>query len=70
MVKKETTGRMPEHPEVNFSDYGDVRYLPKTAVQYEKPAANNFTVRVNETTNPLPPAASPAPLTTPAGMDR
>ena len=47
--------------------YGDVRYLPKTAVQYEKPAANNFTVRVNETTNPLPPAASPAPLTTPAG---
>ena len=47
--------------------YGDVRYLPKTAVQYEKPAANNFTVRVNENTNPLPAAASPALPATPAG---
>ena len=27
MVKKETAGRVPEHPEVNFSDFGDVRYL-------------------------------------------
>ena len=44
--------------------HGDVRYLPKTAVQYEKPAANNFAVRVSESSNPLPPAASPA---TPAG---
>ena len=47
--------------------FGDVRYLPKTAVQYERPAANNFTVRVSENTNPLPPAASIAQPTTPAG---
>lgn len=45
---------------------GDVRYLPRTAVQYEKPAPNNFNVRVNETTGPLPGPASPGP-TAPAG---
>ena len=47
---------------------GDVRYLPKTAVQFEKSADANFTVRVNEPTgtplptkiNPLPPAVAPA----------
>ena len=27
---------------------GDVRYLPRTAVQYEKPANNSFSVRVTE----------------------
>lgn len=37
---------------------GDVRYLPKTAIQYEKPANNNFAVRVTEPSGP-PPAASP-----------
>ncbi len=45
--------------------HGDVRYVPKTAVQFEKPANNNFTVRVNETVNPVPPSGSPS--TTPAG---
>jgi hypothetical protein len=39
---------------------GDVRYLPKTAVQYEKPAANNFAVHVTENSGPLPPAVGPA----------
>ncbi len=41
---------------------GDVRYLPRTAVQYEKPAAS-FTVRATDNTG-LPPAAAPVP---PAG---
>ena len=27
MVKKATAKSLPDHPEVNFSDYGDVRYL-------------------------------------------
>ncbi|QJW98543.1 SH3 domain-containing protein [Frigoriglobus tundricola] len=49
---------------------GDVRYLPKSAVQNEKPVAN-FTVRVTESTGALPPPASvpPAgePLPTVAG---
>ncbi|MBM3980293.1 MAG: SH3 domain-containing protein, partial [Planctomycetes bacterium] len=41
---------------------GDVRYLPRTAVQFEKPAPNNFVVRVTEPTAPNPPpAVSPAP---------
>jgi hypothetical protein len=42
---------------------GDVRYLPKTAVQYEKPAANNFAVRVTDTGGPVPPGATPTPPT-------
>jgi hypothetical protein len=49
---------------------GDVRYLPKTAVQYEKPAANNFAVHVTENNSPLPPPAvgpSVLPPATPAG---
>ena len=44
---------------------GDVRYLPKTAVQYEKPAANNFTVRVSEPASPLPGPAGISPPSTP-----
>ncbi|MCI0703659.1 MAG: hypothetical protein L0241_21485, partial [Planctomycetia bacterium] len=36
---------------------GDVRYLPKTAVQFDKPANNAFTVRVNDKTGELPPPA-------------
>ncbi len=47
--------------------HGDVRYLPKTAVQYEKPAANNFAVRVNENITPLPAAAGPVLSATPVG---
>src|SRR5262245_36695936 len=45
---------------------GDVRYLPKTAVQFEKPAGNNFTVRVTESTGPAlaGPAPTPGPLAT------
>jgi hypothetical protein len=43
---------------------GDVRYLPKTAVRYEKPAANNFTVRVNDAGGPVPPGAAPSPVPT------
>jgi hypothetical protein len=46
---------------------GDVRYLPKTAVRYDKPAPNNFSVRVIENTSPPPGAASPAAPATPAG---
>lgn len=46
---------------------GDVRYLPKSAVQLEKPATNNFTVRINETLTPLPAGASPSTSATPAG---
>jgi hypothetical protein len=34
---------------------GDVRYLPKTAVQYDRPANTNaFSVRINENVSPLP----------------
>lgn len=34
---------------------GDVRYLPKTAVQYDRPTnATAFNVRINETATPLP----------------
>lgn len=40
---------------------GDVRYIPKTAVKFDKPANNNFTVRVNESSAPLPPGAAAAP---------
>jgi hypothetical protein len=39
---------------------GDVRYLPKTAVRHEKPANDNFTVRVNESTGT--PAGTPPPV--------
>lgn len=39
---------------------GDLRYLPKTAVQFAKPAVNNFTVRINEGLTPVPPGASPS----------
>src|SRR4051812_19454416 len=39
---------------------GDVRYLPRTAVQYDKPANNNFAVRVNESSTPAL-AAGPVP---------
>ncbi len=38
---------------------GDVRYLPRTAIQFEKPAPNNFVVRVNDTPTPVPPAVAP-----------
>lgn len=50
---------------------GDLRYLPKSAVQLEKPATNNFTVRINETLTPLPagagPGAAPSASATAAG---
>lgn len=47
---------------------GDVRYLPKTAVKFDRPANNNFVVRVNESVTPVPPGGSPsAPPATPAG---
>lgn len=46
---------------------GDVRYLPKSAVQFDKPVTSNFTVRVSESTSPLPPAAVPTGPATPAG---
>jgi hypothetical protein len=36
---------------------GDVRYLPKTAVQFDKPLNNSFAVRVSDTGGPTPPAA-------------
>ena len=64
------TGLMLIGPKVTFANKtwypvappaGDVRYIPKTAVQFEKPAANNFVVRVNESVSPVPPAASPSP---------
>lgn len=45
---------------------GDFRYLPKTAIQFEKPANNNFTVRVNETVTPLPAGADSNSKTFPA----
>jgi hypothetical protein len=38
---------------------GDVRYLPKTAIKFERPATNNFAVRVNESSGA--PAVGPAP---------
>lgn len=46
---------------------GDVRYLPKTAVQFDKPAGGNFTVRVNESVTPLPSGSPPEPGATAAG---
>lgn len=56
---------------------GDVRYLPRTAVQFEKPANNNFSVRVTEPTGPAlavnptpaggPLASVPGPGVTPVG---
>lgn len=34
---------------------GDVRYVPKTAIQYDRPANTNaFSVRINESATPLP----------------
>jgi hypothetical protein len=42
---------------------GDVRYVPKTAVQFEKATNNNFTVRVTDTGTP-PAAALPPPSPT------
>jgi hypothetical protein len=45
---------------------GDVRYLPKTAVQFDKALNNNVTVRVTDTGGPVPPAAGPpAPTASP-----
>lgn len=38
---------------------GDVRYLPKTAIKFDKPMTNNFAVRVNEPSGPSP---GPAPV--------
>lgn len=50
------------------SPAGDVRYLPKTAVKFDKPASTNFTVRVHESATPVPPGESPAVSpATPAG---
>src|SRR5215207_4259982 len=48
---------------------GDVRYLPRTAVQFEKPANNGFSVRVTEPSGPalaMGPSAAPVvgPLAT------
>jgi hypothetical protein len=40
---------------------GDLRYIPKTAVQFEKVATSNFTVNVNENPGPVPPPAPVAP---------
>ncbi|MBN9120141.1 MAG: hypothetical protein J0I06_13410, partial [Planctomycetes bacterium] len=45
---------------------GDVRYLPRTAVQIEKPANNGFSVRVTEPAGPAL-AAGPSPVPPPAG---
>jgi hypothetical protein len=62
------TGLLLIGPKVTFANKtwypiappaGDVRYVPRTAVQFEKPAANNFVVRVNENVTPAPPAGSP-----------
>lgn len=62
------TGLLLLGPKVTFSGKtwypvappaGDVRYLPRTAIQFEKPAPNNFVVRVNETPTPVPPAVTP-----------
>jgi hypothetical protein len=41
---------------------GDVRYVTKSSVQFERAAANNYTVRASasETAPPIPPAATPA----------
>jgi hypothetical protein len=38
---------------------GDVRYIPKTSVQYVKPAPDNFIVRAADSSPPIPPAAVP-----------
>jgi hypothetical protein len=47
---------------------GDVRYLPRTAVQYEKPTNMSFSVRVTEPAGPpLAVGPVPAPAATPAG---
>lgn len=47
---------------------GDVRYLPKTAVQFERPANNNFAVRVTEPSAPAlavgPSGSGTGPLAT------
>lgn len=40
---------------------GDVRYLPKTAVQFEKPVNNNVTTRVTDTGATPPTASLPPP---------
>jgi hypothetical protein len=40
---------------------GDFRYVPKSALQFDRPANTSFTVKVNETTNPPPGPASPPP---------
>jgi hypothetical protein len=40
---------------------GDVRYVPKTAVQIERPVTNNVVVHVNENQTPLPPPAVAPP---------
>jgi hypothetical protein len=40
---------------------GDVRYVPKTAVQFEKAAPNNFTVRATDIPTSLPPPAIAPP---------
>jgi hypothetical protein len=64
------TGLMLIGPKVTFANKtwypiqppaGDVRYIPRTAVQFEKPATNNFAVHVSESTTPVPPAVTPAP---------
>ena len=62
------TGLMLIGPKVTFAGKtwypivppaGDVRYIPRTAVQFEKPAANNFVVRVNENVTPAPSVGAP-----------
>jgi hypothetical protein len=47
---------------------GDVRYLPKTAVQFDKAVNNNATVRVTDTSGTPPAAALPPPAPTAAPL--
>ncbi|MBP3955761.1 SH3 domain-containing protein [Gemmata sp. G18] len=46
--------------------HGDVRYIPKTAVQFEKAVNAGITVRVNENVTPIPPGGSGSPSVVPA----
>lgn len=47
---------------------GDVRYLPKTAIKFDKPVANNFAVRVNEPSGPTPGPAAVASIPGPGNV--
>ena len=49
---------------------GDLRYMPKSALEFKKAAGKNFTVKINETITPVPPGAdsgSKSFSATPAG---